>query len=101
MKESMIKSPAFHSNWLIQASNFIYPYFEVAIVGDDFELFRKEISQNYLPNISVLGSSKNASLELLNNKYVNGKTIIYVCENGACQLPVEKVAPAIEQITTR
>ncbi|NNG27216.1 MAG: thioredoxin domain-containing protein [Ignavibacteriaceae bacterium] len=101
MKESMIKSPAFHSNWLIQASNFIYPYFEVAVVGDDFELLRKEISQNYLPNISVLGSSKNASLELLNNKYVNGKTIIYVCENGACQLPVEKVAPAIEQITTR
>ena len=70
-------------------------------MGDDFELFRKELSQSYFPNISVLGGSKNVTLELLNNKYVNGKTIVYVCENGACQLPVEEVARAIEQITAR
>jgi len=101
MKESMFKNPVFHANWLVQASNFIYPYFEVAVVGDDFELFRKELSQSYFPNISVLGGSKNVTLELLNNKYVNGKTIVYVCENGACQLPVEEVARAIEQITAR
>ncbi|MBT8386322.1 MAG: thioredoxin domain-containing protein, partial [Ignavibacteria bacterium] len=101
MKESMFNNPAFHANWLIQASNFAYPYFEVAIVGDDFQLIRAELSQRFLPNISVLGGSKNVTLELLNNKYVNGKTIIYVCENGACQLPVEEVVRAIEQITAR
>ncbi|RKY98510.1 MAG: thioredoxin domain-containing protein [Ignavibacteriae bacterium] len=101
MKESMFKNPAFHANWLIQVSNFIYPYFEVAVVGDGFELFRKEISQSYLPNISVLGGGKNISLELLNNKYVNGTTIIYVCEDKVCQLPVEEVARAIEQITAK
>ncbi|MEE9450179.1 MAG: thioredoxin domain-containing protein, partial [Ignavibacteriaceae bacterium] len=89
MKEVMFKSPAFHANWLNTASYLVYPYFEVAVVGDGFELFRKEISQSYLPNISVLGGSKNVSMELLNNKYVNGKTIIYVCEDKVCQLPVE------------
>lgn len=101
MKEAMFKSPAFHANWLNTASYLVYPYFEVAVVGDGFELFRKEISQSYLPNISVLGGSKNVSMELLNNKYVNGKTIIYVCEDKVCQLPVEKVTAAIEQITAR
>ncbi len=101
MKESMFKSPAFHANWLNIASYLIYPYFEVAVVGDNFELFRKEISQRYLPNISVLGGSKNVSLELLNNKYVNGSTIIYVCEDKVCQLPVEEVAAAMEQITAK
>ena len=101
MKEAMFKSPAFHANWLNTASYLVYPYFEVAVVGDGFELFRKEISQSYLPNISVLGGSKNVSMELLNNKYVNGKTIIYVCEDKVCQLPVEKVSRAIEQITAR
>ncbi len=101
MKEAMFKSPAFHANWLNTASYLVYPYFEVAVVGDGFELFRKEISQSYLPNISVLGGSKNVSMELLNNKYVNGKTIIYVCEDKVCQLPVEKVSMAIEQITAR
>jgi uncharacterized protein YyaL (SSP411 family) len=101
MKGYMFKSPLFHANWLIQASNIIYPYFEVAVVGDGFELFRKEISQSYLPNIAVLGGSKNVSLELLNNKYVNDSTIIYVCEDKVCQLPVEKVTRAIEQITAR
>jgi len=101
MKESMIKNPAFHAKWLIQASSFVYPYFEVAVVGDDFELFRKELSQSYLPNISALGGNENISLELLNNKYVSGTTIIYVCEDKVCQLPVEEVAMAIEQITAK
>ena len=101
MKESMFKNPAFHAKWIIQASNFVYPYFEVAVVGDGFELIRAELSQGYLPNISVLGGSKKSTLELLNNKYVSGKTIIYVCENGACQLPVEEISMAIEQISAR
>jgi len=101
MKESMFKSPTFHANWLITAAYLIYPYFEVAVVGDGFELFRKEISQRYLPSISVLGGSKNVSLELLSNKYVNGTTIIYVCKDKVCQLPVEEVTRAIEQITAK
>lgn len=101
MKEPMFKNPAFHANWLITATNLVYTYYEVAIVGDSSQLLKNKLLQNYLPNISVLGGGEHVSLELLDNKYVSNKTIIYVCENGACQLPVEELSKAIGQITAR
>ena len=101
MKESIFKNPAFHANWLNTASYLTYPYFEVAIVGDDFESLKNETSQKFLPNISILGGGSASTIELLNDKYVDGKTIIYVCENKVCQLPVEEVSKAIDQITAR
>ncbi len=101
MRESIQKNPAFHSNWINTAMNLTYPYFEVAIVGDEFEYKRAEISSNYLPNISILGGAKNSSLEILQNKYTAAKTIFYVCQNGACKLPVETISDAINQITAK
>jgi len=35
---------------------------------------------------------------LLQNKMVFGKTMIYVCQNKTCKLPVTEVADALEQI---
>ena len=43
-------------------------------------------------------NSKESKLPLLKMKQVNGKTMIYVCYNKACQKPVEKVSEALEQI---
>jgi len=39
-------------------------------------------------------------LPLLKNKYVKGETMIYVCVNKSCKLPVSKVSDAIEQINS-
>ena len=57
-----------------------------------------EINETYQPNKLFIGSSKESDLDLLENKYVQGSTMIYVCENNACKLPTNKVMDALKQM---
>ena len=57
------------------------------------------MSASYLPNSIYMGETKESNrLELLENKYVEGTTLIYVCENKSCKKPVEDVKAALDQI---
>ena len=38
------------------------------------------------------------NLPLLENKLVNGETIIYVCQNRVCKLPTKEVDEALQQL---
>ncbi|MBT8379875.1 MAG: thioredoxin domain-containing protein [Ignavibacteria bacterium] len=97
MKEPSLKNPAFNSYWLTSAIRQAYPFYEIGIVGNESIVKRKEIAKEYLPNISLFGTNEKATLEILNDRFVEGKTLIYVCENRVCQLPVEQVSEALSQ----
>lgn len=87
------------SNWGQQLLSRGNPLKEVAIVGPDALTLKGNLDDQYLPNCIFLGELKNQkSLELLHDKWVEGSSIIYVCENKTCQLPVESIEAAIEQI---
>lgn len=87
-----------YSNWGILMLNQVQPFYEIAITGKKAHEKRNEINQWYVPNKMLIGSIKNSTLPLLESKYVNGKTMIYVCFNKACQKPVEEVKEALEQL---
>ncbi len=87
-----------YSNWGMLQLHFIAPFYEIAIVGKDVNEKRNEFNNYYLPNKIFVGSKKESQLPLLENKYVLDKTMIYVCENKSCQLPVTETKKAIEQI---
>ena len=73
------------------------PY-EVAIVGADYAALQKEFQKKYIPNALFLGGPNEGNLELLQNKLQEGRTMIYVCQDKFCKLPVEKVESALEQL---
>ncbi len=98
MKSNFLSNPLYHSNWGILMSDFVYPYYEVAIVGDDFNNKRVEFGKKFHPNILLLGGKDEGTLELLEQKLVQNKTMIYVCEDKNCKLPVEDVTAAEEQL---
>ena len=98
MKDAVLKNPAFHSNWLIAASHQVFPYYEVGITGGETIKKRKQIAKEYLPNIVVFGTEKNGTLQILKDRFVEGKTLIYICENRICQLPVEEVSEALKRL---
>jgi hypothetical protein len=87
-----------YSNWLDLMLNFTNKYHEIAIVGDDVFEKIKGFNKTYIPNKMIIGSLEENDLPLLKNKYTEGKTLIYVCVNKACKLPVEHVSDAIKQI---
>jgi len=92
------RTPAYYSNWAQALALQIKEPYEIAIVGSKWREKLTEFQQHYLPNTIYLGGTVEGNLSLLQNKLVEGKTMIYVCENKTCQRPVEKVEDALKQI---
>jgi len=92
--------PMAYANWGTLMLKWTEPYFEVAVCGKNSENIWKEIWKDYRPNI-ISGFSKSASeVPLLKDRFLPGKTLIYVCREGVCQLPVERVSEATEMMKT-
>jgi uncharacterized protein YyaL (SSP411 family) len=58
------RQPNFYSNWCQLYLDFVNRPYEVAIVGDDFEVKRNALMQNYIPNALLLGGKTEGNLEL-------------------------------------
>ncbi len=100
VKENALKYGAGASNWLNLYANYAGNYYEIAIVGENAKEKLKEINQNYIPNKLIVGSTKESNLPLLAYKYSETQTTIFVCVDGACQLPVSEPKEAFKQIKT-
>ncbi len=90
------KYPGSLSNWIDLLANYRFPFYEVVIVGDDAKTLQRELTKKYLPNELIAGSIEEDNLPLLENRYVEGHTFIYVCRNNTCKLPVEEVATGLK-----
>ncbi len=97
-ESSFRANPLYHSNWGILMMNFAYPSYEVAIIGSNYESLRSKLSSKFYPNILLMGTEEESNLELLHNKLVRNKTMIYVCEDKNCKLPVEDIKDAEKQL---
>lgn len=87
-----------YSNWAILLLHHTYPFYEIAIAGKQADDKREEMQQSYFPNKLYMGCFNDSELPLLEHKYIKGETLIYVCLNKTCQLPVNEVSEAVKQI---
>jgi hypothetical protein len=71
---------------------------EVAIMGKDAKKRNIELLKNFLPGSITMGSASKEDLPLLKNKMPVNKTLIYVCTNRTCKMPVEEVEKALALI---
>jgi len=88
--------PSGYSNWLDLLANYQYNFFEVVVVGDQAVEKVSELNNKYLPQILIAGSKTAKKSPLLELRYLEGETLIYVCVNNACKLPVSEVNEAIK-----
>jgi uncharacterized protein len=99
MKDLLLKNVDYLTNWGILATQMTKPTAEIAIVGKDYLKIRKEIDSRYYPNKILTGTTIESDLPLLENRIANGdETLIYVCYDKVCQLPVKTVEEAFELI---
>jgi len=87
---------SFYSNWFQLLLDNLKQPFEVAVVGKDALATNKLLVSNYLGNSILLGSTNEGSLDLLKDKYLDGATMIYVCQNKVCKFPVTEVDEALK-----
>ena len=90
--------PSGYSNWFDLIYNLKSKFYEVAIVGENAIEKATELNKKYLPNKLVIGSSTSNDLPLLQNRFIKGKTLIYVCVNKACKMPTENLDESINMI---
>ena len=90
--------PSGYSNWFDVLYNFKSKYYEVAVIGNEAVEKSNLINQKYLPNKLIVGSNTKNDLPLLKNRFVEKKTLIYVCVNKTCKLPTEKTSESITMI---
>jgi len=98
VKQYMSSYPSGYSNWGMLMLHLTSEFYEVAVVGKNANEIRQELNASYIPNKLYIGAFKNSELPLLENKFVADKTMIYVCVNRACNLPVTDSKKALDQM---
>ncbi len=101
IKDNIVTYAAGASNWLNLYTNYLGEYYEIAISGNKAKEKLKEINKNYIPNKLLVGSTKESNLPLLKYKYSDKETTIFICIDGACQMPVNETEKALKQIKTQ
>jgi uncharacterized protein len=84
------------SNWAMLYQNFLIGSQEIVIVGEKAEEFRKELQHYYLPMTSFAGGTKDSNLPLVEGRFSKGETLIYICKDKTCLLPVKSVKEALK-----
>lgn len=90
--------PGSFSNWLDLMSNYQDDFYEIVVVGENAPAIIKEINAEYIPNKLVAGSTKPSDSYLLEGRYADNETFIYVCVNNTCKLPMRETSKALEAI---
>ena len=95
---NMTGYPSGYSNWSQLVMDLTESHIEIAIAGPDSISLLKELQKRYLPHVVFCAGTEENDLPLLANRFDDGKTLIYICQNNSCQLPIETLEVAIELI---
>ncbi|MBC9794992.1 thioredoxin domain-containing protein [Sinomicrobium sp. FJxs] len=96
-EEYMAKGGPYYANWAMLMGLIAYQPYEIAVMGGDAGTKSHDLQKKYLPTALFMGGTAE-NLPLLENKLVDGETMIYVCRDKVCQLPVQEVRDALDQL---
>jgi len=98
MNFQFAKYPMAYANWGHLLLKFTEPCFEIVVIGEKAKEVLSEMQSEYRPNVLWSFSISESDVPILKNRFKQGKTLIYVCRQGACRLPVESSFKAKEMI---
>ena len=95
----LLENTSGYASWGGLYLNYAHNFYEIAVVGDAAQNRIAELGQSkYLPNVLITGSTVKSELPLFEGRFVTNKTLIYVCENRACKMPVATIDEAFDQL---
>lgn len=87
VKASLSKGQVYYANWDLLFMRFLQPSKEVVIMGKEYVNWGQNLQKHYSFNTVFVGSPEKEYLPLMEQRYQDGKSLIYVCEDKTCQLP--------------
>ena len=99
MEKYMAGYGASYSNWLKLWLMLSQPLREIVICGEQAQQKLVDVSENYLPAGTIIaGGAEGENLKSTAGRFVDGKTLIYVCIDHTCNLPVTSVSDALKTL---
>ena len=95
---NMTAYPSGYSNWSQLMLDLNENHLEVAIAGPNAISLLNELQKEYLPQVVFCAGTYENNLPLLAHRFAAGKTLIYICQNNSCRLPVETVQEGLKLI---
>jgi len=99
--EKAVSYGAGYSNWLQLYCDLTGSFYEIAITGEKSQDFIKEINKHYIPNKIVAAAPDNSRLPILEGRFTKGESLLFICVDGACKLPVDTINEALDLIEIR
>jgi len=87
-----------YGRWAMLYQFMAGDFYEIAISGEEAFAKKSKLQQQYLPHAIYACADEPSELPLLAERWNEGETRIYICQNKSCQLPVEKVEDALKQL---
>ena len=98
LQDRFLQLPENHAGWGRLLLRYQYPFYEVAIAGEDAEILRAELAREFLPDALVVYTTQQSKLPLFEGRFDPGQTRIFVCQDHSCRLPVTEVGQAMPQM---
>jgi hypothetical protein len=99
IQPALEKSSVYFANWMELMLWFIYPPYEVSVVGRKAEDYKQRFTHLYHPGIILAGGTHEGNLPVLRNRFKLGKTQIFICQGRVCKKPLSNVEEAIKMIS--
>ncbi len=91
--------PGSLAKWASLMTQIVSPNYEIAIVGPNAVSLLKQLRPKIEAQAVYLGTTSKSEISLLRDKVPRkGQTLIYVCKDRTCKLPVTSVEDALTQI---
>ncbi len=96
IKETIIQHGVSFGKWLTGTLYLLNPVVEVAVTGKNATELIQEIAGVYYPGIFISADATGDSkIPIVQNRFVAGKDLIYVCRDNTCGLPLISVSDFI------
>ena len=95
VEEMIERYPSSFSKWAGCALAMVFPPYEIAVVGSDYEKKSKAINALFLPNKILMSNVQEIKdFPILAGRRGNtegGDSLIYICQNYTCKMPVRTI----------
>ena len=96
-RNEIIQHGPYYANWGMLLGKLTYPDFEIAALGENALEMTLEMQKYYLPTCTFAGGI-SGDLPLLANRLIENQSVIYVCQDKVCNLPVFSTDEALRLI---
>jgi uncharacterized protein len=99
MKDSVRLHSTSFSRWAQVMQQQTLGMREIVCVGEQAEIFAHELQKHYLPNtIYMVSKHGDETMPLLEGRYNQGVTHIYICTKQSCSAPLDSVQEALSNV---